>query len=571
MKFINKYKLFENPNAIQRNYRNINWIAIEDETYAFSYYNGEFCILQSKIHQELFYKYMSKFNIDDPNIETLYSLYDRDQGRGEYSGRIFSKDKIITFWKFPENKQKLKDIVKDIEKETSLKIWDDPEYKVEVITDMSKINIDDCTWGTWKPTDDPIEYIPLKDYTGSIKRNADELKQQHILSPMDKDRKVPYKKSKNFKEWQKPFEGKLNENPEYIIDREPIETATGHVDYKEKEIANWQEEDARAFGYYNNILYLGNDIHSRISPTNSRHDMKFPGRLWLNKKIISFWGFPNDKQYKNIIKDLSEDIGEDIWDSPEWRVEIIVDDDSNKTHPSEINWDDQTWFNGNNKAILIPVREYIGKDRKHRTPEEMKKQHLNLDRDFVPGFGSDKETKWKKWQKPFESKDLIKKFDEYKKFKSKEELLYDEISKEILDFFNSYINEHRMKDIGGIENLLNEKKPNIQELIDAKEKFDEMDNKDRLASSIFINDDDCFDFIKKHKINVFDNNIFDRHIIDSNSSKKHITLYKSNKWMDYQLENFPETINEIIKRFTISIKIKLKYKELFDSEELGLL
>ena len=75
---------------------------------------------------------------------------------------------------------------------------------------------------------------------------------------------------------------------------------------------------------------------------------------------------------------------------------------------------------------------------------------------------------------------------------------------------------------------------------------------------------------KKYKINIFDECVFGK-IIDSYTVRNNLSIYNHIDWQDYQLTNFPETIGEIIKRFKISNDIKEKYKDLFDSEEIGLL
>jgi len=122
-----------------------------------------------------------------------------------YPGRIWVKNKIISFWKYPP-KSKFKKIITDLEKSfsrvgKSIKIWGDPKYRVEVIMKGEKISPGGIQWYSdeYEQYDDKtkdlagdkehIEFIPLKDYGGSKKRKKKELGQQHVVSPKLKSKK----------------------------------------------------------------------------------------------------------------------------------------------------------------------------------------------------------------------------------------------------------------------------------------------------------------------------------------------------------------------------------------------
>ncbi|MFO7824161.1 MAG: hypothetical protein R6V72_09500, partial [Cyclobacterium sp.] len=85
-----------------------------------------------KLRQYAIEYYSEKWRTDEETVEIKFSI-DKVNNRGKYGGRIFLESKILTFWDFPENNNKLKEIVKDIEKELDIIIWDDKDYKIEIL------------------------------------------------------------------------------------------------------------------------------------------------------------------------------------------------------------------------------------------------------------------------------------------------------------------------------------------------------------------------------------------------------------------------------------------------------
>jgi len=83
----------------------------------------------------------------------------------KYSGRIWKKNKVISFWEYP-SVSKFKKVIQDLEKITKLNIWNDPKWQLDV--EKSK-----AVMGT---------LIPLKSYIGSgeVKRT------KHADSPLIK-------------------------------------------------------------------------------------------------------------------------------------------------------------------------------------------------------------------------------------------------------------------------------------------------------------------------------------------------------------------------------------------------
>jgi len=192
-----KFKLFENPNTINIDDENIEWWESRND-YAFAYYhnkkdlNIEFHGVHSQMYDNLF------GSIKIPNrIKDDYRAindYRATIYRTPLSGRLFKDWKIITFWLFPKNQEELKKVIKDLESQLNIIIWDDPEYKIEINTE----NRNDEDWGDDNPSEDySIKQIPLKDYKKSAPRSKKDLSTQHILSPLQKSKRTVYHNKKH--------------------------------------------------------------------------------------------------------------------------------------------------------------------------------------------------------------------------------------------------------------------------------------------------------------------------------------------------------------------------------------
>ena len=167
-------KIFENPNAINYNGKEVAYDS--DAVVPFAYYYNELVTGErGDVHSELKRK----------------NSFRDDGGRTQNSGRLFTEQKIISFWRFPKDQNELLKVLKDLEEELNMIIIDDPEWKIEIPArkdDLEAIK-NNQNWGKWGAKE---IYIPIKDYKGSIERNKEELEQKHILSPiLKKDRSVP--------------------------------------------------------------------------------------------------------------------------------------------------------------------------------------------------------------------------------------------------------------------------------------------------------------------------------------------------------------------------------------------
>jgi hypothetical protein len=167
-----------------------------------------------------------------------------------------------------------------------------------------------------------------------------------------------------------------------------------YVDYKNN-ILNFYDLDVWVFSYYNGEFKIiqykptNNIIHYDLFDIG-RENTDFPGRLWANSKVISFWKYPKDiiELYK-IISDINNSQNKFKIDD-EWLIEIIEEeiyinnyDDAEKYRKSKFN--------------IIPIIQY--KKSKSRTKKELNNPHkLKQLNPYKPKQPS----AWKKWMKPFE-------------------------------------------------------------------------------------------------------------------------------------------------------------------------
>jgi hypothetical protein len=202
---LKSYKLFESPNGITIDGKYIPWFRGNNYTFGY-YYNKIFIVRGEETHHDLYYKALNYYreklpdNVDKDDFEDDFKQQDglsRINKRSKLSGRLFIKRKIITFWNFPKNNDELKKVVRDIEENTDLEIWDDPDYKIEVIKSAIgdgiyiPINKDN---GWFMKEEENLKFIPLKSYNGSEEFSEEEMKKRHVMNPIEKN-KLKTKKS----------------------------------------------------------------------------------------------------------------------------------------------------------------------------------------------------------------------------------------------------------------------------------------------------------------------------------------------------------------------------------------
>jgi len=323
-------RLFENPNAIYlpEEDKVVDW---DDEPcIAFSYYDG---ILK-----------VGKWTHQSLN-------YDNGPERGEYSGRLFTKSKIITFWHFPENKTVLKSVLRDIQEKINNgdlePIYVDFSFgwKVEIPNNFEKLKkyptkskngnmFPNPDWGDWWPKKNSQKFIDIDDYNGEYERSSDELKQEHVISPLLKNPKSvkpgfgskhPRAPERFEKEMSSTFESvqsfyeKLNESPdnvsyrgkEYFVNKDSMAFVV-KVDEISKEIISVEFGPP---GKYHDSAKLGSNWYS------GSKIYVYPGRVFMTPKILTFWTYPSDEEMKIIIPMMEEKLQTSMLDHT-WRIEF---------------------------------------------------------------------------------------------------------------------------------------------------------------------------------------------------------------------------------------------------------
>ena len=104
----------------------------------------------------------------------------------EYSGRLFTYNKVMSFWKYPD-KETFIEIINRLEKKLKKKLWNN-DWKIEILLVDNKIsidfNFDDLSYYDIKNLKNEI--IPIEDYLKS-EDIPDEERNIHMMSWAEKD------------------------------------------------------------------------------------------------------------------------------------------------------------------------------------------------------------------------------------------------------------------------------------------------------------------------------------------------------------------------------------------------
>ena len=172
---------------------------------------------------------------------------------------------------------------------------------------------------------------------------------------------------------------KLFESPDYIsklgleiYQGRPFAVVYDHVKFGKQ-------------GYYHDDCGLIGDVSG----------IKYPGRIWIDEKCISFWVYPTKEEFINIINQMEDILNIEMFNN-NWFVEIyefyngliagvdvLPDDD----YIFDIAYEDDGYYK------LIPIEEYAGSEN---IPEEERAIHLL-------SWAEKQELKKKGWGKGFGS------------------------------------------------------------------------------------------------------------------------------------------------------------------------
>jgi len=212
-------KIFESPDQIKmKNSDGQEYFIDSANAYCFGYPDFEINVEKIKINNE-FYKSLSTYkekdkdyvfydsekniivgkNDNHPNIYFSYGNQTTDKGGDiglvyyNYAGRFWVKEKIISFWEYPETKQKLDEIIKNINDTTVFfveHVHIDESWNIEIYHEDKDLDLDKETekWGRYTFDDGYAKYesyfkteiIKIKDYKKSENPDKEEYR-LHLL------------------------------------------------------------------------------------------------------------------------------------------------------------------------------------------------------------------------------------------------------------------------------------------------------------------------------------------------------------------------------------------------------
>lgn len=164
---IYKNKLYESPNTVTINGRYITSMCESPL---------EMIFLYSKDKNPKFY-YEIGCECHDNLANKNGVRYNRDK---QISGRVFIKNKIITFWVYPSTYEQLLKIIDDINgglEKIGFKV--DETWKVEIPINRNKIS-NDITYIN------EYELVPIHEYKGGAKTSEEEMKIPHLINWKEK-------------------------------------------------------------------------------------------------------------------------------------------------------------------------------------------------------------------------------------------------------------------------------------------------------------------------------------------------------------------------------------------------
>jgi hypothetical protein len=121
-------------------------------------------------------------------------------------------------------------------------------------------------------------------------------------------------------------------------------------------------------------VYVGdrgsNHSDSKVKMSKDEHEA-YPGRLWLSGKIMSFWVYPNEKDFRTIINGLEKLLNIKIFKNG-WQIEIVEKggEIQKKDSGADYYYSD---YNNSDYNDIISLDYYTGSND---VPEEVRLRHL---------------------------------------------------------------------------------------------------------------------------------------------------------------------------------------------------
>ena len=163
---------------------------------------------------------------------------------------------------------------------------------------------------------------------------------------------------------------------------------TKFKNYLIKETPDYIDIDDIELSYYNDeaipFEIITNYNHTQVKKVifgnrgglhpHENENVTYPGRLWLQSKIMSFWVYPNEVLFVDIIKKLEKKLRRKIFNN-RWKIEVIRQN-NNKLVKKEYDPNEPNYYlreHSKGEEELIPVEDYIGSDN---PSEEDRMLHL---------------------------------------------------------------------------------------------------------------------------------------------------------------------------------------------------
>jgi len=309
------------------------------------FYNKMFVGNQGEVHGHM-HKKSEAYNNYFINFGRNYGV---DRGSFDFPGRMWTKHKIISFWRYPV-KSKIKNLVKDIEKESGVKIWGNG-WKVEVYPGKKQINNSDNIGSI---------LVPLEKYNGSKLPPGGDV--DHAKSPMLKKKKQVPKcvGSKKTPKGGSKNEPTVKTHARMRMDwwnKEELDESPDTAWHGDKRLY-YTDPQAKPFAYFGKKFIVGdygeghNDVAMKAGPMLRTYD----GRIWTNDKVISFWQYPKQSEIKKFVKMIEKQAKIKIWNN-KWMIEVSSD----KTGHIDIHKTEKYGTRAG-LPVLIPVEDYSDKD-----------------------------------------------------------------------------------------------------------------------------------------------------------------------------------------------------------------
>lgn len=133
--------------------------------------------------------------------------------------------------------------------------------------------------------------------------------------------------------------------------------------YRSPDQKNYEKKIAMLVSKYNRTTHWDTILPDNQGRSVERKEFIYPGRLWEQKKVISFWSYPRPNEMEQVIRDIEKVSGLKIWDDTEWKIEVIFDRKGRPYNPNDFgwgNWNDPA--RGMHDTHIIKLRNYNGSD-----------------------------------------------------------------------------------------------------------------------------------------------------------------------------------------------------------------